>query len=746
MLAKLINAGTDDEMDFQELRAIRLFNFIALTFGVMSISYASYFYQYVDQGWAIPILIFSIFSLLVPYLNMKGLRIFGLFIFLLFGNTSLLVFSWAVGFQFNTYIYYFLFVGLPFLLDGYDNWERLLLFIILPIFFASLLIFEIPPPFPALTIDEQVFKYLNRASQLFCLIEVSAIFFFLARENYSYVKKLGLVIMQKDQSIEIKEKIAQKLRLAKKEAEQAARARKEFLSTMSHEIRTPLNAIIGLSSLLEETELTQEQREFLETVRISGESLLLVINDILDFSKIESGKLEFEEKAFNVASPIEDVFDLLSKNAFDKGLELIYYVDRNVPKEIIGDNGRLRQVLINLVNNAVKFTAKGEVIIEVKQNQMYDNACELEFEVRDTGIGIPKDKMERLFKPFSQVDASTTRKYGGTGLGLIISKRIVELMGGNIWVKSEVNLGTSFFFTVKVKMDKEANSKGRTAVDQIPKKILLVDDHKINLKILEHLCKRWGFQVDATTDPTIGFHKLHTQHYDLGILDWNMPKLDGIGLAHKVRQYKRKEELPLILLGSLSVGLEPDEKMLFNSILNKPARRSHLRHTIHKELGLLNKPTKKVATHKPKLNQVAKPPDGPLSILVAEDHPANQKVIKQMLKRIGYEMDLAENGLEVLSMVKEKQYDLIFMDVQMPEMDGIEATRELKKAFKSNPENCPIIIALTANAMKVDMETSMKAGMDDYLMKPVKKRDIQQVITNYFSPSGTASSNRLKIQ
>jgi CheY-like chemotaxis protein len=521
-----------------------------------------------------------------------------------------------------------------------------------------------------------------------------------------------------------------------------------------------MNAVIGMTGLLLDSRLTGEQRDYVETIRSSGDALLTVLNDILDFSKIESKRLELESEPFSLTTCVEEALDLVAPRAAQKNLEVAYEVEDGLPWGLVGDMSRLRQVLVNLLTNGVKFTEYGVVVVDVKkasgvrgegdgeiedrgssikdgvenskakiENRKSKIECEIEFSVKDTGIGIPRDRMDRLFQSFSQVDASTTRLYGGTGLGLAISKQLVELMGGRIWVESEAGRGSAFHFTIQGQkaFKPEETQRGEGLVG---KRALVVDDLEVNCRIVARQLEGVGMvvRVAGSGEEALGWLE-RGEKFDVGVLDMQMPRMDGAELAEAIHGREGCEQLPLVLLTSL--GSRDVGSSAFSASLTKPVKAGQLMRVLE-QLSMGRSEVKKEERVKIDRGLAQR---HPLKILLAEDNVVNQKVALKILDRMGYRADVASNGKEAVEAVKRQPYDVVLMDVQMPEMDGVEATTRIRER---QGEKRPWIIALTANALQGDKEKYLGVGMDDYLSKPIKLEELSGALSRC-KPSAAAA-------
>jgi two-component system sensor histidine kinase/response regulator len=559
----------------------------------------------------------------------------------------------------------------------------------------------------------------------------------LRNNKYEVVGLIGIsrdITSQKIAEEELKNAY-KKLGKTNEDLKKANRVKADFLANMSHEIRTPLNAVIGLTELLLRTPLNNEQKDYVQTILNSGDILLSLINDILDFSKIEAQKIDLEKQPFDIMVCIEEALDLLAGKAEQKEIELAYSLTKGLPTRFMGDVTRLRQILVNLLSNSIKFTEKGEVVISISGQLLDAFSYKLNFTVRDTGIGIKPEVCKNLFQAFTQADASTTRKFGGTGLGLTISKRLSELMGGTMWVESEgIGKGSTFYFSIISELSNE-KEKEKNISDIFGKKVLIVDDNKTNREILSQQFLSLNMKVDTVASGKGALALVEKgEIYDLLILDYHMPEMDGITLAGKIHETLKDKTPRLILLSSYSYRERKSDLSQFAAVLTKPLKLSHLPDVLHTIFS------KKEAIHRkfdpsplPENTEIGK--QYPLRILLAEDNKINQMVALRSLEKMGYRADTAFNGIEVLEALKYKSFDLILMDIQMPDMDGEQAAIEIRKLF---PEEPPRILAMTATAVKTELDRYMTVGMNGYLVKPFKQDKLREVLIE--------SYNKLKLK
>jgi signal transduction histidine kinase/CheY-like chemotaxis protein len=549
-------------------------------------------------------------------------------------------------------------------------------------------------------------------------------------QDIEQIKNENILLKKELEKLKHLESAGNELIEAREEANRASQIKTDFLSMMSHEIRTPMNGVIGMTSLLLDTTLTTEQKNYIETLKTSADSLVNIINDILDFSKIESGKLALEEAPFELRKCIEEALDNYAQSAIDKSLDLLYLIQPDVPPFLVGDMGRLRQIMSNLVNNAIKFTEEGEIFVSVERTGESNGVHELTFSVRDSGIGIPKEKIGILFEAFTQADAFAMRRYGGTGLGLAIAKHLIGLMGGRIWVESTLGKGSTFYFTVNLRTSDTGKAKLYVR-GQIPElknsRVLIVDDNPTNRQIFTLQFESWGMKVTAASSGKDALAAIEDEEelFDLGVLDMQMPVMDGLELGKLIKQLPFKGDIPLIMLTSLgSISKLPKE--IFEAQLSKPIKLAELFEEVLRVIAESRNRRKNEADH----NVDKKLSDKlPLRILLAEDNSTNQELVVTLLSKMGYHIDAVDNGRKVIEMMEKKRYDIILMDIQMPVMSGMEATKIILERFPESDR--PPIIAITANAMPGDRERYLAAGMVDYLPKPIRFKDVQATLIKW---------------
>ncbi len=581
----------------------------------------------------------------------------------------------------------------------------------------------------ALLVSTSVIRYKNRDMVLSAYRDITGRKR-AEREMAMYAQQL---LKAKSQA----EEQAHELAVAREQALQASRLKSEFVANMSHEIRTPMNGVIGMTGLLLDTKLTREQREYTEIIRTSGDALLSIINDILDFSKIEAGKLTLEIIDFDMRAVVEESVDMLVQKAHEKDLELICYVNEGIPTAVHGDPGRLRQIIINLLGNAIKFTETGEVGVEALLERETEHDIDVRFMIRDTGIGISEEHRQRLFLSFSQADGSTTRKYGGTGLGLAISKQLVEMMGGSIGVQSQPGAGSEFWFTIRLQKQGKPGAivHPRSNLDNV--RVLVVDDNRTNRTILSHIVGRWGMRSIAVEGGREALEALRTaastgDPFTVALLDMQMPEMDGASLARIIKSDPAIAGVPLVLLTSLGHGNGTMAESGISAMLTKPVKESALFDTLAVLLGTAEKGARADGNASgSSVTEEGFREGRPLSvrILVAEDNAINQKVALRMLDKLGCRADVVANGREAVEALKQMPYDLVLMDCNMPEMDGFDATAVIRE--REGEEKHTVIIAMTANALRGDRERVLAAGMDDYLAKPISQKELAILIRDW---------------
>ena len=533
--------------------------------------------------------------------------------------------------------------------------------------------------------------------------------------------------LDKLKDIEALEKEADEIRA---QADKANRIKSDFLSMMSHEIRTPMNGVVGMTSLLMDTKLTPEQHNYLETLRVSADNLMGIINDILDFSKIESDKLTLDESSFELRRCIEESLDVYAQKAIDKGVDLLYMLQPDVPPYLVGDMKRLRQVIGNLVNNAIKFTDEGEIFISAEKGVETKEYCELLISVKDSGIGVPKDKLSQIFEAFTQGETFATRRYGGTGLGLAIARHVVGLMGGRMWAESSPGKGSTFYFTVKLKIAETPTTKLYIR-GQIPElknnRVLVVDSDSTTRQIFSVQFDSWGMKAYNASSAKEALRIIETEdsYFDLGIIDMQLPEMSGVDLAKAIREIPFKGDIPFVLVSSVGkVSNLPQN--LFDAQLTKPVKLAELFDLVLSVIAEARNRKKLEADHNfdKKLSDKL-----PLNILLAEDNFTNQELVITLMRKMGYDIDSVDNGRKVLDLMETKKYDIILMDVQMPIMNGMEATAAIIDQYPEDER--PYIIAITANAMPGDRERFLDSGMVDYLSKPIRFKDVQEVLVRW---------------
>lgn len=727
---KLSLIGTANTLDKEEKRRTQLLNSLSLAFSAISFPFFVFHFASSNFPMATAVLLLILFFGSTIVLNHFNRHNHAKFFFIITVDLMPLFFDPGLGYTENFRLSYLPLSCIPLLLLSIKQQKYIIANYVLSGLFFFILDFRLIPVFNAVLPPENWIPILDKMLIVGILISNALIFTYIFLQFKDQIVQLSQALQHSANLIKEQKRTQKELKNAKEKAEEGSRVKSEFLSTMSHEIRTPLNAVIGFSNLLDNTRLNEEQAEYVKSIKLGGESLLSVINDILDYSKIESGKLEVEYSEFSLVELIEDVFDLLSTQAFEKEIELVYFLESQVPDIINSDQGLLKQVLLNLVNNAVKFTESGEIYVHVSLIERSLEGHHLRIEVNDTGIGIPQNKISALFDSFSQVDSSTRRQYGGTGLGLAISQKIVHLLGGGMEVRSELKKGSTFSFTLRTRTVSIAN-KGFRKKYFNGEEILIIDDNSHSLHALSTSAQRWGLQPTGfrSSDEVLA-HLKSGKSYEIIVMDFCMPGICGLELMENIRQYAHLENTPVIILGCTRAQISLNDKNKRNYYLSKPIRFTKLRKAIDSFFnGVSATPEviSPVISHEEFLASEHKD----LRILLAEDNLINQKVAVRMLEKLGFRPDIANNGLEAVEAVKNSEYDLVLMDMQMPGMDGLEAAAEIIHLMPDKGKR-PVIVALTANAMIEDRERCLNAGMDDFLTKPVTPQNIKTILHKWF--------------